>query len=57
VGVIKNGSFVYQNSYGEASLELEVPLTSQSVFYLASLSKQFTAASVVLAAEQLSVAR
>ncbi len=52
IGVIRNGNFVYQNSYGEASLELGVPLTSQSVFYMASVSKQFTAASVVLAKEQ-----
>jgi CubicO group peptidase (beta-lactamase class C family) len=35
-----------------ASLELGVPLSSQSVFYMGSVSKQFTAASVVLAAEQ-----
>jgi len=52
VGVIHDGSFVYRKSYGEASLELGVPLSSTSVFYMASVSKQFTAASIVLAAEQ-----
>src|SRR5690242_20243109 len=52
VGVIRDGHFILRKSYGEASLELGAPLTSQSVFYLASVSKQFTAASVVLAAEQ-----
>lgn len=52
VGVIRDGKFVYRESFGAASLELGVPLTSQSVFYMASVSKQFTAASVVLAAEQ-----
>ena len=52
VGVIRDGKFLYRESYGAASLELGVPLTSQSVFYMASVSKQFTAASVVLAAEQ-----
>jgi CubicO group peptidase (beta-lactamase class C family) len=52
VGVIRDGKFAYRKSYGAASLELGVPLTSQSVFYMASVSKQFTAASVVLAAEQ-----
>lgn len=52
VGVIRNGGFVYKRSFGYASLELGVPLTPQSVFYVGSLSKQFTAASVVLAAEQ-----
>jgi CubicO group peptidase (beta-lactamase class C family) len=52
VGVIRDGVFIFQKSYGEASLELNVRLTSKSVFYMASVSKQFTAASVVLAAEQ-----
>jgi CubicO group peptidase (beta-lactamase class C family) len=52
VGVIRDGKFVYRKSYGSASLELVVPLRSQSVFYMASVSKQFTAAAVVLAAEQ-----
>jgi CubicO group peptidase (beta-lactamase class C family) len=52
LGVIRNGEFVYRNAYGMGSLELGVPLSAQSVFYMASASKQFTAASVVLAAEQ-----
>jgi CubicO group peptidase (beta-lactamase class C family) len=52
VGVIRDGSFIFRKSYGEASLELMAPLTSESVFYMASVSKQFTAASIVLAAEQ-----
>src|SRR5246500_5438190 len=52
VGVIRNGSFVYKKSFGYASLELGVPLTPQSVFYVGSVSKQFTAASLVLEAEQ-----
>jgi CubicO group peptidase (beta-lactamase class C family) len=51
VGVIRNGNFVYRKSFGHASLELGVPLTPESVFYMGSVSKQFTAASVVLAAE------
>ena len=52
VGIIRNSSFVYKKSFGYASLEFGVPLTPESVFYVASVSKQFTAASVVLAAEQ-----
>lgn len=51
LGVIRDGNFVYRKSYGLASLELGVPLSPQSVFYMGSVSKQFTAASVVLAAE------
>lgn len=52
LGVIQDGNFIYRNGYGMGSLELGVPLSSQSVFYMGSVSKQFTAASVVLAAEQ-----
>jgi CubicO group peptidase (beta-lactamase class C family) len=52
LGVIRDGNFVYKRGYGLGSLELRIPLTSQSVFYMSSVSKQFTAASVILAAEQ-----
>jgi len=52
VGVIRDSDFLYRKAYGLASLELGVPLSAQSVFYMGSVSKQFTAASVVLAAEQ-----
>ena len=34
LGVIRDGSFVYRRGYGEGSLELAVPLTSESVFYM-----------------------
>src|ERR1700732_1169647 len=52
LGIVRDGEFLYKKGYGTASLELGVPLTPQSVFYMGSVSKQFTAASVVLAAEQ-----
>lgn len=52
VGVIQNERFVYRKGYGMGSLELGVPLSPESVFYMGSVSKQFTAASIVLAAEQ-----
>lgn len=52
LGVIRDGNFVYRKAYGLATLELGVPLSPQSVFYMGSVSKQFTAASLVLAAEQ-----
>jgi len=52
LGIIRNNDFAYRKAYGSANLELGVPLSSQSVFYMGSVSKQFTAASVVLAAEQ-----
>jgi CubicO group peptidase (beta-lactamase class C family) len=52
LGVIRDGEFIYRKGYGMASLELGVPLSSASVFYMGSVAKQFTAASVILAAEQ-----
>src|SRR3984957_9865131 len=52
LGVIQNGNFLYRKGYGMGSLELGVPLSPESVFYMGSVSKQFTAASIVLAAEQ-----
>ena len=52
LGVVRDGNLVYKKGYGAASLELGVPLTPESVFYMGSVSKQFTAASLVLAAEQ-----
>jgi CubicO group peptidase (beta-lactamase class C family) len=51
-GVVQNGRLVHERGYGSANLDYGIPLTPRSVFYLASLSKQFTAASVVLAARQ-----
>jgi CubicO group peptidase (beta-lactamase class C family) len=52
LGVVRDSEFIYKKGYGTASLELGVPITPESVFYMGSVSKQFTAASVVLAAEQ-----
>ena len=45
-----NGHTAYVHSYGLASLESGVPITPHTVFNLASASKEFTAASVVLLA-------
>ncbi|MGI8838761.1 MAG: serine hydrolase domain-containing protein [Pyrinomonadaceae bacterium] len=52
LGVIRDGELVYERGYGMADLEHNIPLTSESVFYVASMSKQFTAASVALLAQQ-----
>lgn len=52
LGVIHDGDFLYRRGYGMANLEHDVPISSSSVFYIASTSKQFVAASIILAAEQ-----
>lgn len=51
VGVFRNGRIVYARGYGMASLELGVPISPRTVFSIASVSKQFTAAAIVLLAQ------
>ena len=52
VAVIKDGKIIYQNAYGMADLERDVPLSPESLFDIASISKQFTALSILLLEEQ-----
>jgi CubicO group peptidase (beta-lactamase class C family) len=52
VGVSRNGAVIFEGGYGAASLERRVPITSSTVFHLASITKAFTAMSVLLAAER-----
>jgi CubicO group peptidase (beta-lactamase class C family) len=48
VAVIQNGKIIYQNAYGMADLERNVLLSPNSLFDIASISKQFTAMSILL---------
>jgi len=48
VGVIQDGRFIYKKSFGMANLDYDIPITSDSKFDLASTTKQFTAACIVL---------
>src|SRR5688572_30314310 len=52
VGVSRHGVVIYERGFGMASLERRVPITSSTVFPLASITKAFTAMSVLLAAER-----
>jgi CubicO group peptidase (beta-lactamase class C family) len=52
LGVSQNGSVLYEHGYGMASLELGVPITPSHVFPAASISKQFTAMSILLLAQR-----
>jgi len=47
-GVTRGDTPLAAKGYGTADLEHGVPLTSQSVFYMASVSKQFAAMSILL---------
>jgi CubicO group peptidase (beta-lactamase class C family) len=52
VGVSQNGTIVYEHGYGTANLDLGVPITPSTVFSVASISKQFTAMSILLLAQR-----
>jgi CubicO group peptidase (beta-lactamase class C family) len=52
VGAIERGELVHSRGYGSANLDYGIPLSSRSVFYLASASKQFTAAAILLAEDE-----
>ena len=47
LGVYRNGKIIYSRGYGLANIEENVPITPQSVFDVASLSKQFAAMSIL----------
>jgi CubicO group peptidase (beta-lactamase class C family) len=49
VGVVGVDGLLASRAWGLASLEHRVPVSASTVFYLASVSKQFTAACVLLA--------
>ena len=48
VVVIKDGQVVHKNTYGLADFENKVPLSTSSVFDIASVSKQFLGYAVAL---------
>lgn len=50
--VLKHGKVLHRKGYGLASVEHQAPITPQTVFELASVSKQFTAAAVLLLADR-----
>lgn len=52
LGIIKDGQLVYAKGYGFANLEYDIPNSPQTVFRIGSTSKQFTAACIVLLAEE-----
>ncbi len=50
VGVIRDGKMIYRRGFGSANLDYQVPIDENSVFYLASVSKQFVAAAIAMLA-------
>lgn len=50
--VSKNGTILYKKAFGMANLELEVPMKTNHVFEIGSMTKQFTAISILMLMEQ-----
>lgn len=50
--VAKAGIPIYQKSFGKANLELDVNLTTENIFQIGSMTKQFTAISVLILEEK-----
>lgn len=48
VAVFKGNDIVFEKGYGDANLDYNVQITSETVFDIASISKQFTAAAILL---------
>ena len=55
--IASNGEIVHQAGYGLANVELNVPISNDTVFRIGSITKQFTAAAIMLMQQrnQLSV--
>src|SRR6516165_2739182 len=49
---MQGGKTVLEQGYGMANLELEVRATPETVFRIASITKQFTAAGILLMAQE-----
>lgn len=52
VAVVENGSLAYARAFGESNLEHHTPATPETRYAVGSISKQFTAAALLLAQEQ-----
>jgi len=52
VAIVKGGKLVYAHAYGKARLDPATPATPEMRYSLGSISKQFTAAAILLLQEQ-----
>lgn len=50
--VARDGQVIYRNAFGNANLELDVPMTPDMVFRIGSITKQFTAVAILQLLEQ-----
>src|SRR5207247_1867157 len=52
LAVVRAGKLVQTKGYGKASLELDAPATTSTLYGLGSISKQFTATAIMLLVEE-----
>lgn len=52
IGVMKDGQMMLAKGYGMANIELEIPAEPENVFRIGSITKQFTAAGIMLLMEE-----
>ena len=50
--IAKDGKPIYRKAFGNANLELDVPMSPNNVFEIGSITKQFTAVSILMLTEQ-----
>ena len=50
--IARNGKIIYKKAFGLANLELNVPMKTDNVFEIGSMTKQFTAISVLMLLEK-----
>ena len=48
LGVVRDGRLIHAKGYGEANIEWKAPATPETVYLLASVTKQFTATAVMM---------
>jgi len=47
LAILKDGKIIYKRGYGMSNMEYNIAITPTSIFHIASISKQFTAAAIV----------
>ncbi len=52
IGIVRNDSLIYAKGYGMANLEYAIPNKPETIYHMASVSKQFTAYCIMLLEEQ-----
>lgn len=52
LAVVQDGEIIYSRGYGMANLDYDLAIRTDSVFHIASISKQFAAFSIALLAQQ-----